>query len=556
MPIRNLTDANPDGWNIGQSPTDLIGFYGAPPITQKGSPYQGPIQGQPMGEVVNLFPTLSPSAVAANTTAEQTFTVTGLKTSDFVLSVSKPSAQAGLGIGNARVSAANTLALTFSNNTGSPITPTPSEVYDLFVLRGFPVVSTALTPVAVPANTSMEQQFTIAPVAPVATSVINAAGQVTTVNIASQGSGYVVPPTVVFAGGGPNPTDVQTGTADGLDAPAATAAEPYGSGAAGIAIINSSGNVVAVQIVHRGAGYQVAPAVSFVGGINIARGMALSVCKPTAQAGLGIGGCRVVGANTIAINYFNNTSSAITPNAETYTMVATNEMAARSKIFIANVCGGTISSVGTITSAEATLSLNGLLTTDTVVGVQKPTFQAGLLVGAGRVGGANSARVSFVNPTAAGITPTANEIYSLSVWRQNPGLPIQFVMALLTPASIAANTTAEQTFTLSGVSFINNAPGSVLVNKMSNQPGLGIVNCRVSAANQVALTYQNNSGAAITPPAEWYVFLAGDQVPTGTEAASYTPFTQEAAGFTFQQLVELANATQEVDAMMGLTAGG
>lgn len=79
---------------------------------------------------VNVYqPTLSPASVAVNTTAEQTFTVTGLKTTDFIASVSKPTAQAGLGIVGWRVSAANTLAITFSNNTAAAITPTAAQVY-------------------------------------------------------------------------------------------------------------------------------------------------------------------------------------------------------------------------------------------------------------------------------------------------------------------------------------------------------------------------------------------------------------------------------------------
>ena len=78
--------------------------------------------------------TLSPAQVAANTTAEQTFTVPGLKTGDFV-DVNKPTAQAGLGLAGVRVSAANTLAITFSNNTASPITPTASEIYSVQYTR-------------------------------------------------------------------------------------------------------------------------------------------------------------------------------------------------------------------------------------------------------------------------------------------------------------------------------------------------------------------------------------------------------------------------------------
>lgn len=78
--------------------------------------------------------TLSPAAITANTAAEQTFTVTGLKTTDIV-NVNKPTAQTGLGIVGCRVSAADTLAITFGNFLGTSITPTASEIYRLDVFR-------------------------------------------------------------------------------------------------------------------------------------------------------------------------------------------------------------------------------------------------------------------------------------------------------------------------------------------------------------------------------------------------------------------------------------
>jgi len=78
--------------------------------------------------------TLSPAAVGANTTAEQTLTVNGLLVGDMVY-VSKPTAQAGLGIVGSRVSAANTLAITFVNATVSSITPTAGQVYLILVSR-------------------------------------------------------------------------------------------------------------------------------------------------------------------------------------------------------------------------------------------------------------------------------------------------------------------------------------------------------------------------------------------------------------------------------------
>lgn len=84
--------------------------------------------------------TLSPALIVLNTTAEQTFANTGigLLPGDYV-AVNKPTAQAGLGIVGTRVSAADTLAITFSNNTGSSITPTASEVYLVYVVRPQPL---------------------------------------------------------------------------------------------------------------------------------------------------------------------------------------------------------------------------------------------------------------------------------------------------------------------------------------------------------------------------------------------------------------------------------
>ena len=78
--------------------------------------------------------TLSPALIVLNTTAEQTFTVNGLLPGDMVF-VNKPTTQAGLGIVGSRVSAANTLAITFSNNTAASITPTAAQAYLVLVSR-------------------------------------------------------------------------------------------------------------------------------------------------------------------------------------------------------------------------------------------------------------------------------------------------------------------------------------------------------------------------------------------------------------------------------------
>lgn len=77
--------------------------------------------------------TIDPASVAAATTAEQTFTVPGLKAGDFVY-VNKPTNTVGVGVVNARASAANTLALTFMNTTAGAVDPV-SESYTVLWLR-------------------------------------------------------------------------------------------------------------------------------------------------------------------------------------------------------------------------------------------------------------------------------------------------------------------------------------------------------------------------------------------------------------------------------------
>lgn len=77
--------------------------------------------------------TFNPAAVAAATSAEQTVTVPGARVGDFVF-LSKPTATAGVGIVNARVSAADTIAVTFVNATAGSIDPA-SETYTVMWVR-------------------------------------------------------------------------------------------------------------------------------------------------------------------------------------------------------------------------------------------------------------------------------------------------------------------------------------------------------------------------------------------------------------------------------------
>lgn len=70
----------------------------------------------------------------ASTSNEQTATIPGLKATDLIMGITKPTLQAGLTVGTARVSAADTIAITFITS-GATVTPTAAEVYTAFIFR-------------------------------------------------------------------------------------------------------------------------------------------------------------------------------------------------------------------------------------------------------------------------------------------------------------------------------------------------------------------------------------------------------------------------------------
>ena len=81
---------------------------------------------------------LTPAAVGAQTTAEQAFSnIAEVGADDEIVAVVKPTLDAGLDVGNARVSAAGQITLTFINVTGGGLTPT-AETYKFLVAKRQP----------------------------------------------------------------------------------------------------------------------------------------------------------------------------------------------------------------------------------------------------------------------------------------------------------------------------------------------------------------------------------------------------------------------------------
>lgn len=74
-------------------------------------------------------------SVAANTTAEQDITVSGVAVGDALLNVVKPTLEAGLGVAGARIKAADTIAVTFVNPTASAVDAASEDGFKFVVLK-------------------------------------------------------------------------------------------------------------------------------------------------------------------------------------------------------------------------------------------------------------------------------------------------------------------------------------------------------------------------------------------------------------------------------------
>lgn len=147
------------------------------------------------------------------------------------------------------------------------------------------------------------------------------------------------------------------------------------------------------------------------------------------------------------------------------------------------VAGGVTLGATTITEAEAAV----------LSGVVAGTASAGLAAVLGAAKNLDTLSVATL------LAPT-----SVTVGGGTAITKIVVYAPSLDVASVAANTTAEQLFAVVGLTLAD----KVFVNKPSLTAGLGVVNARVSAVGQLAITFVNATAAAIDPVAETYAVVA------------------------------------------------
>ncbi len=289
-----------------------------------------------------------------------------------------------------------------------------------------------------------------------------------------------------------------------------------------------------------------------VPGIRV--GETIAVNKPTKGNGVDIVNVRVAGPNQVGITFANfgagAGTNAISPTAgETYTFWQTAGLDAFNNFIQGAVQCGSIP-VGSLTPSQYTanmVSCAGAAIGDMVVGVSKATVQATVGVVGGFVSVANQLSVTFLNPGAAAVSATTNELYNVVLYRANPtAVAVQYTPTL-TPAAVGPNSTTSQLFTVTGV--VNSS--ALLVNKTIFQPGLGIAGYRVSNTNIIQIDYVNNTAATITPVAgEVYSILNFQQVQPSVGAAWIYTVTPQ-----LNQGVLLQNAVRAAMVGMGLIAG-
>lgn len=262
----------------------------------------------------------------------------------------------------------------------------------------------------------------------------------------------------------------------------------------------------------------------------LATDMVAVVNKPTTDAGIIVGTGRVSGAGTVQVTFGNDTAATITPTSgETY-LIVTIGAAFQTTVTL------TPAAVGPNTTSEQYFAVPGVQS-GMMVFVNKPTTQAGLVITNCRAAGPGQVAIQFQNLTAATITPTAGQSYVFAAASAFSPAPVMTVIqAALTPASVAANTTAAQNFTVPGLV----AGTEVFVTKPSVTPNLVVSGARVSAANTLTISYANNTGSPITPPAETYLVA---YFPTAAPAAGSGTAIPSQPGESEASLVQLGLAS-------------
>lgn len=103
---------------------------------------------------------------------------------------------------------------------------------------------------------------------------------------------------------------------------------------------------------------------------------------------------------------------------------------------------------------------------------------------------------------AMGETPRMRAAFGQAGRQTGAFTNVLAIQLVLTPAIVATIVAAEQTFTCPGVPATTTAPAIVVVNRQGAPNGaIEVCHCRVSAVNQIGISWVNPTAAGVTPTA-------------------------------------------------------
>jgi len=223
-------------------------------------------------------------------------------------------------------------------------------------------------------------------------------------------------------------------------------------------------------------------------GMTYATNSVYAVNKPSFQAGLGVVGVLSATTQTLAINYTNVSTGALTPTAsETYDVI---ELKAGSPLVTSAILSPAAVNINTTQEQIFTLATSAgqpvVCIPGTIALVNKPTAQSGLAYSPfARVVGVNQVGITFgyvgsaTTAASSTVTPTAAETWNMAFLPQlNAFCPTYIYGIPNGQAAIGASTTLEQTSQVIGLYANDIITG---ISRATTQPGVFIGSYRVTS---------------------------------------------------------------------------
>ena len=223
-------------------------------------------------------------------------------------------------------------------------------------------------------------------------------------------------------------------------------------------------------------------------GMTYATNSVYAVNKPTHQAGIGIVGVLSASTQTLAINYTNISTGALTPTAsETYDVI---ELKAGSPLVTSASLSPAAVNINTTVEQIFTLATTAgqpnVCLPGTIALVNKPTAQSGLAYSPfARVVGVNQVGITFgyvgsaTTAASSTITPTAAETWTMAFLPQLNAFNPTYIYGIPSGATATGNsTTLEQTSQVIGIYANDVITG---ISRATTQAGVFIGSYRVTS---------------------------------------------------------------------------